>query len=60
MRVLYERCCGLDIHKKFVVALAVVEDLDGALETPGAEEVIDSGEGHDVASDVLCCAVFSR
>jgi transposase len=24
MRVLYERCCGLDIHKQFVVACLLV------------------------------------
>ncbi|HTF54689.1 MAG TPA: M55 family metallopeptidase [Pseudonocardia sp.] len=34
-------------------APVVVEDLDDALETPGAKEVIDSGEAHDAASDVL-------
>jgi hypothetical protein len=45
---------------ELVAALTIVEDLHGALETPGAEEVIDLGEAHDVACDVLCCAVFSR
>jgi hypothetical protein len=29
---------------ELVAALAVVEDLDGALQTPGAEQVIGSGE----------------
>ena len=31
MRVLYERCCGLDIHKKFVVACLMVSQPDGSL-----------------------------
>ena len=44
---------ALGIGSELVAALAVVEDLDGALETPGTEEVIDSGEAHDVASDVF-------
>ena len=30
MRVLYERCCGLDIHKPFVVACLVVTGADGS------------------------------
>ena len=50
----------LGVGSELVAALAVVEDLDGALETPGANEVTDVREAHDVASDVLCCAVFSR
>src|SRR5262245_51881674 len=29
MRVLHERCCGLDIHKKFVVACLLSTDPDG-------------------------------
>jgi transposase len=29
MRVLYERCCGLDIHKKFVVACLLATGPDG-------------------------------
>src|SRR5262249_51042566 len=31
MRVLHERCCGLDIHKKFVVACLLVAGADGTL-----------------------------
>jgi hypothetical protein len=31
-----------------------------AVEAPGAEQVFDAGEAHDVAAEVLCCAVFSR
>ena len=50
----------LGVGSELVAALAVVEDLDGALEAPGAEEVIDSGEAHEVACGVLCCAVLSR
>jgi transposase len=30
MRVLHERCCGLDIHKKFVVACLLVTGADGS------------------------------
>jgi transposase len=29
MRKLYERCCGLDVHKKFVVACLLTPDADG-------------------------------
>ena len=29
MDVLYERCCGLDIHKKLVVACLIVPGPDG-------------------------------
>jgi len=29
MQVLYERCCGLDVHKKTVVACVVITALDG-------------------------------
>ena len=31
MRVLYERCCGLDIHKKFVVACFLATGADGTV-----------------------------
>jgi len=31
MRVLHERCCGLDIHKKFVVACLLETDPDGTI-----------------------------
>lgn len=31
MRVLYERCCGLDIHKKFVVACLLATGADGTV-----------------------------
>jgi transposase len=31
MRVLYERCCGLDIHKKFVVACLLATESDGTV-----------------------------
>ena len=29
MRVLHDRCCGLDIHKQFVVACLVMTGSDG-------------------------------
>lgn len=29
MRVLHERCCGLDVHKKFVVACLLTTSADG-------------------------------
>jgi len=29
MRVLYERCCGLDVHKKFVVACLLTTSPEG-------------------------------
>jgi hypothetical protein len=51
---------ALGAGSELVAALAVVEDLDGALQTPGAEQVIGSGEAYDVAAGVLCCAVLSR
>jgi len=31
MRVLHERCCGLDIHKKFVVACLLATGQDGTV-----------------------------
>lgn len=31
MRVLHERCCGLDIHKRFVVACLLTTNPDGAV-----------------------------
>ena len=31
MRVLHERCCGLDIHKKFVVACFLATGSDGTV-----------------------------
>jgi transposase len=31
MRVLHERCCGLDIHKKFVVACLLATESDGTV-----------------------------
>jgi len=31
MRVLYERCCGLDIHKQFVVACLLATGSDGTI-----------------------------
>jgi transposase len=32
MQVLYPRCCGLDIHKKTVVACILLSDLDGTIQ----------------------------
>ena len=29
MQVVYERCCGIDVHKKSVVVCAIVPGLDG-------------------------------
>lgn len=29
MQVTYERCCGIDVHKKTIVACAIVPDADG-------------------------------
>jgi hypothetical protein len=31
MRVLHERCCGLDIHKKFVVACLLTTSAEGTV-----------------------------
>ena len=31
MRVLHERCCGLDIHKQFVVACLLATGSDGTV-----------------------------
>ena len=30
MDIMYERCCGLDVHKKTVVACVLVPGLDGS------------------------------
>ena len=32
MRVLHERCCGLDIHKQFVVACLLATSPDGTVQ----------------------------
>ena len=32
MRVLHERCCGLDIHKKFVVACLLRTSAEGSVD----------------------------
>ncbi len=32
MQVIYARCCGLDIHKKFVVACLLITGADGSVE----------------------------
>jgi transposase len=32
MQVIYARCCGLDIHKKFVVACLLITDPDGTVQ----------------------------
>ena len=29
MQVVYERCCGIDVHKRTVVACAIVPGADG-------------------------------
>jgi hypothetical protein len=31
MQVVYPRCCGLDIHKKSIVACVLLTDSDGTL-----------------------------
>jgi len=31
MRVLHERCCGLDMHKRFAVACLLATSPDGAV-----------------------------
>ena len=31
MQVVYERCCGLDVHKKTVVACVLIAQEDGAV-----------------------------
>ncbi len=31
MQVLHERCCGLDVHKKTVVACALLTQADGSV-----------------------------
>jgi transposase len=35
MRVLHERCCGLDIHQRFVVACLLATSPDGAVHKEG-------------------------
>jgi transposase len=32
MQVIYQRCCGLDVHKKTVVATVLITSLDGTVE----------------------------
>lgn len=32
MQVIYARCCGLDIHKKFVVACLLLTAADGTVQ----------------------------
>ena len=32
MRVVHERCCGLDVHKKTVVACVLLTQADGTVE----------------------------
>jgi transposase len=32
MQVVYERCCGLDVHKRTVVACVLVSQGDGTVE----------------------------
>lgn len=32
MQVVYERCCGLDVHKKTVVACILITSLDGSVQ----------------------------
>jgi len=32
MQVVYERCCGLDVHKRTVVACVLLSQADGTLE----------------------------
>lgn len=29
MELVYERCCGLDVHKKMVVACLIIPDVSG-------------------------------
>jgi hypothetical protein len=29
MQVTYERCCGIDVHKKTIVACVIVPEVDG-------------------------------
>jgi hypothetical protein len=40
---------ALGAGSELVAALAVVEDLDGALQTPGAEQVTGSGKAPAIA-----------
>jgi hypothetical protein len=32
MRVVYERCCGLDVHKKTVVACVLITEMSGEMQ----------------------------
>lgn len=32
MQVIYQRCCGLDVHKKTVVATVLITSPDGTVE----------------------------
>ena len=36
MQVVHARCCGLDVHKKSVVACVLLTEADGSVRTAGA------------------------
>ena len=75
MQVLYERCCGLDVHKKTVVACVLITSADGqvhkqvrtaATTTAGLLALADwlaalpiSHVAHDAYRDVLATRVQS-
>jgi hypothetical protein len=39
MEIVHARCCGLDVHKKSVVACVLISQPDGLLERPGADQL---------------------
>src|SRR2546423_12132994 len=39
MDIVHTRCCGLDVHKKSVVACVLISQPDGLLERPGADQL---------------------
>jgi len=75
MQVLYERCCGLDVHKKTVVACVLITSPDGqvhkqvrtvATTTAGLLALADwlatlqiSHVAHDAYGDLLATRVQS-
>src|SRR6266480_4685324 len=75
MQVLYERCCGLDVHKKMVVACVLITSADGqvhkqvrtvATTTAGLLALADwlatlqvSHVAHDAYGDLLATRVQS-
>jgi transposase len=40
MHVIYERCCGIDVHKKFIVACLCIPTAAGAIQEAELEVLL--------------------